>query len=217
MGILPDAEGDYWAHDDAASTWTRMIVVPRMEYYRPGEGAEGERSQGPLLEDLGDLRKTITSDGGVTQDNWRKAEMSDGPDDVSKEWTGSCVFRERWSVTSKGLLTGSLSATGVGQVDRATDPPGKLVFTNIPEYSVVDDLSGDPLPASLVTLAKREEITEMYRRSVWTETSTSECVNATGKPPIPVRWVITNKGDKANYNVRARLVAKHLVAKWERD
>ena len=51
----------------------------------------------------------------------------------------------------------------MGQVDRASDPPGKLVFTNVPEYSLVDDLSGDPLPAPLVTLAKREEITEMYR------------------------------------------------------
>ena len=79
------------------------------------------------------------------------------------------MFRERWSDTSEDHHTGSLPATGVGQVDRATDPPGKLVFTNIPEYSVVDDLTGEDLPAPLVTLAKREEITEMYRRAVWKE------------------------------------------------
>ena len=53
MGKLPDSEGDYWIHDDAASTWTRMIVVPRKEYYHPGEGAERERSRGPVLDDLG--------------------------------------------------------------------------------------------------------------------------------------------------------------------
>lgn len=29
-----------------------------------------------------------------------------------------------------------------------------------------------------------------------------------------MRWVVTNKGDKKNYNVRARLVDKHIVAKY---
>ena len=49
MGILPDAEGDHWVHDHVASTWTRVIVIPRKKYNRPGEESEG----GPLLEDLG--------------------------------------------------------------------------------------------------------------------------------------------------------------------
>lgn len=54
----------------------------------------------------------------------------------------------------------------------------------------------------------------MYRRAVWSETDISKCHERTGKPPILVRWVIINKGDKKNYVVRARLVAKHLVAKY---
>ena len=62
----------------------------------------------------------------------------------------------------------------MSQVDRALDPPGKLVFTNVPEYSVIDDLTGEELPASLVTAAKREEITEMYRRTVWKERPVDE-------------------------------------------
>ena len=85
---------------------------------------------------------------------------------------------------------------------------------NIPEYNLMDDLSGDSLPASLVTLAKREEITEMYRRQVWIEKPIEECMKDTGKPPIPVRWVVTNKGDTLHPNVRCRLVAKHLAAKY---
>ena len=104
--------------------------------------------------------------------------MSDGPNDASEEWTGSCILRERWSVTSEG----------VNQIDRAIDPPGPLVFTNIPEYSLVDDLSGDPLPPPLVTLAKNEEITEMYRRQVRTEKPVEECLRDTGKPPVLVMW-----------------------------
>ena len=87
--------------------------------------------------------------------------MVEGPCEDSINWTGSCIFRESWSTTSEEIH----------QIDRAADIPGSLVFTNIPEYSLVDDLSGDSLPAPLVTLAKREESTEMYRRKVWVEKS----------------------------------------------
>ena len=93
----------------------------------------------------------------------------------------------------------------------AAIPP---TFVEWEEGWVLDDLTGDVLPPHLVKLAKQEELTEMYRRSVWTEAPPSECIDVAGMPPIPARWVITNKGDKVNYNVRARLVAKHLVAKY---
>ena len=52
----------------------------------------------------------------------------------------------------------------------------------------------------------------MYRRIVWAEKPVED--RDTGKPPIPVRWVVTNKGDALHPNVRCRLVAKHLVAKY---
>ena len=117
--------------------------------------------------------------------------MVEGPCEGSTDWTGSCVFRESWSTTSEEIH----------QIGRAADIPGSLVFTNIPEYSLVDDLSGDSLPAPLVTLAKREEIAEMYRRKVWVEKSVEDCLRDTGKLPIPVRWVVTNKGDRLHPNV----------------
>ena len=66
----------------------------------------------------------------------------------------------------------------------AVVPP---VFVEWEEGRVLDDLTGEVLPPDLVKLAKREELTEMYRRSVWTEAPTSECCEMTGKPPIPVR------------------------------
>jgi len=203
MGLLPDAEGDRWMHDHAASTWTRVIVIPCEKYFHPDE----DRVGGPALEDLGDLRKTITSDGRIIQDNWRKAEMDGGPGGDSKEWIGSCIFHETWSAISE-------DRPGVGQIDRATGTPGNLVFTNVPEYSVVDNLTGEDPPASLVTIAKREEITEMYRRAVWKEELVEDCYRDIGKPPIPVRWVVMNKGDRLHPNIRCRLVATHLVAKY---
>ena len=66
----------------------------------------------------------------------------------------------------------------------------------------------------LVTEAKREEITEVYRRGVWEEHPVEDYIRDTGKPPIPVRWVVTNKCGKLHPNVRCRLVATHLVAKY---
>ena len=102
----------------------------------------------------------------------------------------------------------------MNQVDRAGDLPGPVVFTNVPEYSLVDDLSGEPLPPPLVTLAKREEVTEIYRRERWIERSVEDCFRDTGKPPIRERWDVANKRDGLHPNVRCRLVAKHLAAKY---
>ena len=56
------------------------------------------------------------------------------------------------------------------------------MFTNVPEYSLVDDLSGEPLPSPLGTLAKREEVTEMYRREVWRGKSIKDCFRDAEKP-----------------------------------
>ena len=66
----------------------------------------------------------------------------------------------------------------------------------------------------LVTEAKRVEITEVYRRGVWVERPVEDCIRDIGKPPTPVRLACTNKGDALHPNVRCRLVAKRLVAKY---
>ena len=63
IGLLPESEVDYWIHDAATSTWTRVIVVPRTEFYHPSEGLERSMTPGPMLVDVGDLRKTITFSG----------------------------------------------------------------------------------------------------------------------------------------------------------
>ena len=50
----------------------------------------------------------------------------------------------------------------------------------------------------------------MYRRSVWLEKWVEDCYRDTGKPPLPVRWVKTNKGDKMDPKVRCRLLQTPL-------
>lgn len=73
---------------------------------------------------------------------------------------------------------------------------GDLVLQDILEKNVIDDLTGKHLEAVQVTSAKHEELTELYRRQVWVEKPVGDCFRDTGKPPIPVRWVVTNKGDE---------------------
>ena len=79
---------------------------------------------------------------------------------------------------------------------------------------MLDDLTGEWFPGNLVYVAKKEELMEMYRRGVWTECPTSTCVARTGNVPITARWAITNKGDSKNPIIRARLVARHIAAKY---
>ena len=41
----------------------------------------------------------------------------------------------------------------------------------------------------------------------------SQCFDETGKPPIPLKWVDTNKGDVERPNYRSRLVVREIKAK----
>ena len=125
---------------------------------------------------------------------------------TGERWVGKCVFNGTWDEGT--------NPAEINRVDRASDLPGGLVFTDVAEYSLTDDLSGEPLDGQLVTIAKREDVTEVYRRSVWTEAPVADCIRDTGKPRIRVRWVSTNIGDKLHPNVQCRLVAKHLAAKY---
>ena len=41
----------------------------------------------------------------------------------------------------------------------------------------------------------------------------AEALKRTGKPPITVRWVETNKGDDLNPRIRSRVVAREIRMK----
>ena len=100
------------------------------------------------------------------------------------------------------------------EISQEVDLPGDLVFRDIPDYRLTDDLSGKPLDATMVTAAKHEEVVEIYTRTVWEERLVAGCIRDTGKQPSPVGRVSTSKGDGLHPNARCRLVAKHLAAKY---
>ena len=225
MGLIPGEDVDHWLRDEVTATWTRVIRVPRRSMYHPSEGIADQveglslEERGPVLSTLRSARMTIPEKGGSIRDDWRTSSEEDLMEDY---WVGRCVFYEDWAEASTShdrpvaqVLNLMQGMKAVVETDKKAEMPNGLVFQDLYEYSLIDDLTGKPLDPSLVTIAKHEEIMEMYRRTVWVERPTTDCIRDTGKSPIPVRWVSTNKGDELHPNVRCRLVAKHLVANWE--
>ena len=74
----------------------------------------------------------------------------------------------------------------------------------------VDDLTGLPLDPELCRAARRKELDYFESKHVWVLKKISECKARTGRPPISVRWVETNKGDDQSPNIRSRLVAREM-------
>ena len=73
-----------------------------------------------------------------------------------------------------------------------------------------DDISGQVLHDSIVAEAQKKEMDYFDLKQVWELRSKEECMKVTGKKPITVRWVLTNKGDDEQPNYRARLVARQI-------
>ncbi|CAK0893091.1 unnamed protein product, partial [Prorocentrum cordatum] len=107
------------------------------------------------------------------------------------------------------LSTAQVQQSGPVPVDAAV-PPGDWT-------SYWDDVHGGYLEAGLVAQAraverewvKKQELIEIVPRSL--------AFAETGRPPIPLKWVDTNKGDAERPNYRSRLVVKEIKAKKRPD
>ena len=75
-----------------------------------------------------------------------------------------------------------------------------------------DDITGQPLDASLVREARRRELEYFESKNVWKLCDVEQARKLTGRRPITVRWVDVNKGDDAEPKIRSRLVARELRA-----
>ena len=63
--------------------------------------------------------------------------------------------------------------------------------------------------------ARAEEMATVKRMQVWIKVDRDRCIRETGRPPIKLRWVDTNKGDDEAPNYRSRLVARDIKRKGE--
>ena len=80
-----------------------------------------------------------------------------------------------------------------------------------------DDVHGKELKMEDVRAGRAEEIGYMKSRNIWREVDLEECFRVTGKEPLSVKWVDTDKGTEGQPLVRCRLVARDFKGKDEKD
>ena len=78
-----------------------------------------------------------------------------------------------------------------------------------------DSVTGQPLEQSLVRAARKLELEYFEAKGVWERRPRAEALARTGKAPISVRWIDTNKGDDDSPNYRSRLVAREIRRRGE--
>ena len=72
----------------------------------------------------------------------------------------------------------------------------------------IDQNTGLALDPESVRRAREDELAEVDKHGVWEKVPVSQCWEATGKKPIGVRWVDTDKGaGTGKQNIRCRLAA----------
>ena len=64
-----------------------------------------------------------------------------------------------------------------------------------------DDVTGKKLDPEKVREARKEEIQEYHGHEVYEKRPIKECIDRTGKKPIPVRWIDTTRGIQLIQNI----------------
>ena len=122
-------------------------------------------------------------------------------------------FREQlrrdgvWSRASAGMQHYSCINICESIDDAQNDDLAREYVCAMDGKDCVDDMTGQPLHPVLVEDVKAKDFDDLVQKEVRFLKPVTEARMKTGRPPISVRWVCTNKGDNQNPNVRAGLVA----------
>ena len=81
------------------------------------------------------------------------------------------------------------------------------------QWTAEDDVHGGELPAGLVLAARQKEIRYLQDRKVYSYSTVAEAWRSTRKQPLRLKWIDTNKGGQAAFNVRSRLVCTEIRRK----
>lgn len=82
-------------------------------------------------------------------------------------------------------------------------------------WIATDVISREQLDRKMVSAARQDELQYSKDMQVFEYAPLSKCAAATGRPPMGVRWVDTNKGGRAKPKYRVRLVAKeYRMGAW---
>ena len=80
-----------------------------------------------------------------------------------------------------------------------------------------DDVNMKMLDLRGVRIGRSEEVEYMKSRNIWREVDVDESWAKTGRGPVSVRWVDTDKGTEGVPNIRCRLVARDFKSRDDRD
>ena len=80
-------------------------------------------------------------------------------------------------------------------------------------WEASDDVKGGRLPAEMVHAARKHELDYLRRREVYTYSTAAEARKVTGRPPIRLRWIDTDRGGLTERNIRSRLVCTEVRRK----
>ena len=80
-----------------------------------------------------------------------------------------------------------------------------------------DDVHGKCLDLSQVREARQQELEYMKLKGIWAKVDRDESYSKTGKKPVSVKWVDTNKGSDEVPVIRSRLVARDIREKGDKD
>jgi len=76
-----------------------------------------------------------------------------------------------------------------------------------------DHVNGGCLNTEMVRKAREEELEWVRKAELYEVVPRQTCLQETGKQPVTLRWVDTNKGDDQKPNYRSRLVMRDIKAK----
>ena len=115
---------------------------------------------------------------------------------------------------SQSQVTRQIGAVSMSESDTKFDESVfEFINSTWREYEeelYYDASSGELMIKELVEAARKVEMETYKKHGVYEKVPIEECWTETGKAPIGVKWVDTNKGDKERPEYRCRLVAKEI-------
>ena len=73
-----------------------------------------------------------------------------------------------------------------------------------------DDVTGVQLSTEGVLKAREEELAWVHKAKIYEKRPLDECWSVTGKPPITLKWIDRNKGDRERPNYRSHIVVREI-------
>ena len=148
--------------------------------------------------DRDDQRKEV--DGGVVRAGVEQVPPDEGKDDGAS----NVGKRRKLEAIEKWIM----------EISRSVEQ--EIEEEQQQEFEAWDDVKGGRLNVRDVKAARAEEVSYMTKRGIWKQRPIEECWRRTGKGPISVRWVDTDKGVDGLVDVRSRLVVRDFKTRCVR-